>query len=182
MVLTHPEVETITREELIARAHEMIPTLRERAAATEAARRLLPETVQAFTDAGFFRIVQPRRFGGFELGLDVLEEVVVEVGRGCGSSAWALAILGGHGWLAGLFNEEGQCELFGNDGHVKTSSIDAPYDDTAVGKCVLRAMGAVIVPSFEGQEETVQWEVDLTADGPPPEKPAGKDKPKKPGK
>jgi hypothetical protein len=71
---------------------------------------------------------------------------------------------------------------FGNDGHVKTSSIEAPYDDTAVGKCVLRAMGAVIVPSFEGQEETVQWEVDLTAEGPPPEKPAGKDKPKKSGK
>jgi alkylation response protein AidB-like acyl-CoA dehydrogenase len=74
--------------------------------------------VQEFTNAGFFRIVQPRRFGGFELGLDVLEEVVVEVGRGCGSSAWALAILGGHGWLAGLFGEEGQCELFGDDGHV----------------------------------------------------------------
>ncbi|HEY6560064.1 MAG TPA: hypothetical protein VI072_22420 [Polyangiaceae bacterium] len=71
---------------------------------------------------------------------------------------------------------------FANDGHVKTSSIDPPYDDTAVGKCVLRAMAAVIVPSFEGQEEAVQWEVDLTADGPPPEKPAGKDKPKKSAK
>ena len=117
-VLTHPEAASITREELIARARAMIPRLRERAAATEEARQLLPETVQEFTDAGFFRIVQPKRFGGFELGLDVLEEVVIEVGRGCGSSAWALAILGGHSWLAGLFNEEGQCELFGDDGHV----------------------------------------------------------------
>jgi alkylation response protein AidB-like acyl-CoA dehydrogenase len=117
-VLTHPEADSITREELIARARAMIPRLRERASATEEARQLLPETVQEFTDAGFFRIVQPRRFGGFELGLDVLEEVVVEVGRGCGSSAWALAILGGHSWLAGLFNEDGQCELFGEDGHV----------------------------------------------------------------
>ena len=118
VVLTHPEAASITREELISRARAMIPRLRERAAATEEARRLLPETVQEFTDAGFFRIVQPKRFGGFELGLDVLEEVVIEVGRGCGSSSWALAILGGHSWLAGLFNEEGQCELFGDEGHV----------------------------------------------------------------
>jgi alkylation response protein AidB-like acyl-CoA dehydrogenase len=92
--------------------------MRERAARTEAAGRLLPETVQDFTDAGFWRIVQPRRFGGFELGIDVLEEVVVEVGRGCGSSAWCLAILGGHTWWSALFNEDGQRAIFGEDGHV----------------------------------------------------------------
>jgi 3-hydroxy-9,10-secoandrosta-1,3,5(10)-triene-9,17-dione monooxygenase len=117
-MLSHPEAETITREELIARARAMVPRLRERAVATEQARRLLAETVQEFTDAGFFRIVQPRRFGGFELGIDVLEEVVIEVGRGCGSSAWCLAILGGHSWFSALFNEDGQQELFGEDGHV----------------------------------------------------------------
>lgn len=100
------------------RARAMIPELRERASRTESARRLLPETVQAFTDAGFWRIVQPKRFGGFELGLDVLEEVVVQVGRGCGSSAWCLAILGGHTWLSALFNDDGQREIFGDDGHV----------------------------------------------------------------
>ena len=71
---------------------------------------------------------------------------------------------------------------FQNDGHVKSSSIEPPYADTAVGKCVLRAMAAVIVPSYVGSEETLAWEVDLTAEGPPPEKPAGKDKPKKSGK
>jgi alkylation response protein AidB-like acyl-CoA dehydrogenase len=117
-VLAHPEAESITRETLIERAQAMIPALRERAPLTEEARRMLPETVQAFTDAGFFRIVQPRRYGGFEMGVDVLEEVVIEVGRGCGSSAWCLAILGGHTWWSGLFEEAGQDVLFGDDGHV----------------------------------------------------------------
>jgi alkylation response protein AidB-like acyl-CoA dehydrogenase len=117
-VLTHPESETITRKALIERARAMIPALRERAPRTETARRLLPETVQDFTDAGFFRIVQPKRYGGFEMGIDVLEEVVLEVGRGCGSSAWCLAILGGHTWWSGLFEEAGQDLLFGDDGHV----------------------------------------------------------------
>jgi alkylation response protein AidB-like acyl-CoA dehydrogenase len=117
-VLTHPEAATITPERLIARARAMVPALRERAQRTEEACRLLPETVQEFTDAGFFRIVQPQRYGGFELGIDVLEEVVVEVGRGCGSSAWCLAILGGHSWWSALFPQAGQDVLFGDEGHV----------------------------------------------------------------
>ncbi len=117
-VLTHTEADSITRDTLIKRARALVPALRERAQRTEEACRLLPETVQEFTDAGFFRIVQPRRYGGFELGIDVLEEVVVEVGRGCGSSAWCLAILGGHSWWSALFPEAGQDLLFGEDGHV----------------------------------------------------------------
>lgn len=51
--------------------------------------------------------------------------------------------------------------VFGNDGHVKESSISAPFDDDLVGKCALNAMKAVIVPPFDGPEETIDWEVDL---------------------
>jgi hypothetical protein len=51
---------------------------------------------------------------------------------------------------------------FANDGHVKTVTINDPYgEDTAVGKCVLRAMKAVIVPSYQGGEQTLNWEIDL---------------------
>ncbi|HEX5370979.1 MAG TPA: acyl-CoA dehydrogenase family protein [Dehalococcoidia bacterium] len=121
-VLTHPEADTITPEELVSRARALIPRLKERAAPTEQARHLLPETVRDLTEAGFFRIVQPKRFGGFELGIDVLEDVVVEIGRGCGSTAWCMAILGGHSWFSALFNEAGQCELYGDEGHVIMST------------------------------------------------------------
>ncbi len=52
---------------------------------------------------------------------------------------------------------------FGNDGHVKSSTITEPYgEDTAVGKCVLRALNAVIVPAYQGSEQTLNWEIDLT--------------------
>jgi hypothetical protein len=51
---------------------------------------------------------------------------------------------------------------FGNDGHVKESSITSPYDENTVGKCVLRAMTAVIVPAYVGEEQSLEWEVDLT--------------------
>jgi len=51
---------------------------------------------------------------------------------------------------------------FENDGRAKDAKVDAPYTDTAVGKCVLRAMGAVIVKPFEGSPHEVHYEVDLT--------------------
>jgi hypothetical protein len=54
---------------------------------------------------------------------------------------------------------------FKNDGNVKSSEIAPPYSDTPVGECVLRAMGAVIVPSYTGPEKQVTWEVDLTGKG-----------------
>jgi hypothetical protein len=52
--------------------------------------------------------------------------------------------------------------IFNNDGKVKDSTVAAPYADTAVGKCVLRAMGAVIVKNYEGAPKTVEYEIDLT--------------------
>jgi len=54
---------------------------------------------------------------------------------------------------------------FANDGHVKNATISAPYtEDSAIGKCVLRAMKAVIVPAYQGAQQTVNWEVDLTGE------------------
>ena len=51
---------------------------------------------------------------------------------------------------------------FTNDGRVKDSKISDQYAETAVGTCVLRAMGNVIVPAYNGPEQTVEWEIDLT--------------------
>ncbi len=52
--------------------------------------------------------------------------------------------------------------LFANDGKVKDSKIDDVYAEKAVGTCVLRAMGSVIVPAYKGEEHTLVWEIDLT--------------------
>jgi hypothetical protein len=52
--------------------------------------------------------------------------------------------------------------LFANDGHVKTLTVKPPYDENAVGKCVQRALNAVIVPAYNGPEHTTEWVIDLT--------------------
>ena len=64
-----PPEPDLTAAELLARAQALVPVLRERQPETEATGRLLDETHEAFVEAGLYRALQPRRFGGYELGL-----------------------------------------------------------------------------------------------------------------
>jgi hypothetical protein len=52
--------------------------------------------------------------------------------------------------------------VFGNDGNVTKANIDEAFKETKIGTCVLRAMQAVIVPPFGGQEVQVEWVVDFS--------------------
>jgi hypothetical protein len=65
--------------------------------------------------------------------------------------------------------------LFANDGHVKSLTTSPPYDENAVGKCVQRALNAVVVPAYKGAEHSEEWEIDLT--GGKKSGPVGGDKP-----
>jgi hypothetical protein len=57
---------------LVARAQALAPKLRDRAVAAEQLRRLPDQTVADIIAAGFTRIVQPSRYGGFDTGWDDL--------------------------------------------------------------------------------------------------------------
>jgi len=79
-------------EEFVARAAALSPLIRAHADASERARRLAPEVVDAFHDAGLFRALLPERFGG--AGLDLAQAVPLfeEVACADGSAGWNLAI------------------------------------------------------------------------------------------
>jgi len=116
----------LTPADLLARAKAMIPVLRARQAETEAAGRLLESTNHEFLDAGFYRIVQPRRFGGYEFGLDSYVRVMMEIARGCPSSAWVLALVSGHPIMLADFAELGQLEAYGEHGDYRCPSVGSP--------------------------------------------------------
>src|SRR3954468_13700052 len=79
---------TPSREELLRRAEALIPVLEQRATKAEQLRCCPDETVQDYIANDLLRICQPARYGGFELGYDVLCEVSQTLARGCGSPAW----------------------------------------------------------------------------------------------
>ena len=70
--------DTPTRDDLLARARAMVPTLIERAPKCEEMRRLPDETYEDFKQAGFFKIGLPKKYGGYEMDYDVLCEVITK--------------------------------------------------------------------------------------------------------
>ncbi len=122
-----------TAEEMIARAEAMLPGLRERAREAEENRRLQDETVQEMIDAGFPKIMQPKRFGGFELGIDVAAECIRTLGQGCGSTGWVSNLFMIHNWQMSLFPIQAQEEYWasGPDQICSTASF-APRSEMEV--------------------------------------------------
>jgi alkylation response protein AidB-like acyl-CoA dehydrogenase len=101
--------------EILARARAMLPVLRSRAAETERLRRLPDATNDEFREAGFYRILQPRRYGGYEFDFGAQTALGAELGRACGSASWVASIVCCHAWLAGMYPVEAQDEIWGED-------------------------------------------------------------------
>lgn len=122
--MSHLAVETIRQPEptlrpddLVERAAAMREWLREHQAATDEAGTYSPDTHEMFRSAGFYRILQPRRFGGYEFDLGTFMRVIVEVARGCPGTGWNLCLAAGHAvQLAGLFEEQAQLRALSPDG------------------------------------------------------------------
>jgi 3-hydroxy-9,10-secoandrosta-1,3,5(10)-triene-9,17-dione monooxygenase len=123
----------LTQDEVVQRARDMIPVLRERQEECERIGRLPDETSRDFVEAGFYRILQPRRFGGYEFDLPTFTRVAIALARGCPASGWTYTLTAGHAhMLAALWSEEGQIDIYGADGEVRMPGRFRPGTATAV--------------------------------------------------
>jgi len=111
-----------THEELLGRAWELLPALRERAAAAEMARRMPEETVRDFHESGLFRMLQPKRVGGSELDIGFMVESSAVIARACASSCWSLVNLAIHHFMLGMWSPKAQDELWGANPDVLIAS------------------------------------------------------------
>ncbi len=115
---------TLTPEGMIQRASAMVPILRERQEACEAAGRILDSTNDDFIQAGFYRTLQPRRFGGYEFDMPTFVRTMSEISRGCPSSGWVLALTAGHAHtISAFWPEETQVEVFGQTGEYRAPLV-----------------------------------------------------------
>jgi len=111
-------------EELVERARALIPLLRERADEDERNRKINPETVRRMNEAGLFRVLQPRRWGGFELGQRAFAEVQMALGEGDMSVAWIYGVIALHSLHLGLLDDRAASDVWGSDNSVLIAS---PY-------------------------------------------------------
>ncbi|AZI36834.1 putative hydroxylase [Caenibius tardaugens NBRC 16725] len=118
------KIEAPMAADLVARAAAMIPVLRERANACEAGNKVPDATIADFQDAGFFKILQPKRYGGYEMDPEAFYEVQMKVAEGCMSSAWVLGVVAVHNWQLALFDPQAQEDVWGSD---PTTLISSSY-------------------------------------------------------
>ena len=112
--------------ELVARAQAMIPFLREKAQETNALRHPPEETRLRLKAEGLARLWQPKRYGGAEGGLVEGADILREIGRGCGSTAWILAQNLQHNLMLANWPEKAQDEVWGNMPDALISGILIP--------------------------------------------------------
>jgi 3-hydroxy-9,10-secoandrosta-1,3,5(10)-triene-9,17-dione monooxygenase len=113
-----------TPAELVARADAFRERLRAEQAATEARGYYSQELHEAFTEAGFYRIFVPRRYGGLEVDLPTFYRVIVSIARGCPSTGWMLALGTAHALqLASYFPARAQDELLAGGHFVASASF-----------------------------------------------------------
>ncbi|MFK8020952.1 MAG: flavin-dependent monooxygenase [Pseudomonadales bacterium] len=113
-------------EALLQAARDMGPVLVARSEHCSLDRRVPAETIVDFQDAGFFKILQAREYGGYEMDPQVFYSVLMVLSRYCMSSAWVLGVIAVHNWQMNLFDDPAAEEVWGENPTVLISSSYAP--------------------------------------------------------
>ncbi len=129
--------------ELKSRLAAISPQIKARAYTTEKSGRVPAENILALRGMGYFDIVKPRAFGGYEYDFDVLVDLNIELAKVCASTAWVGGLLAAHQWLIASFGEQAQRDVW-----------DANPDAVACGSYA-PATRAVAVPG--GYRLTGRW-------------------------
>lgn len=154
-------------EQLLASATALIPVLRERERDCIANKRVPDETIKAFQEAGFFRILQPARWGGYELPVLVYAEVARILAQGCMSSAWVYGVVAVHNWNLALFADQAAADVWADNSSVLIGSSYMPVGKVTPAEggyrlsghwmfssgcqhCDWTILGANVPPSKEG--------------------------------
>jgi 3-hydroxy-9,10-secoandrosta-1,3,5(10)-triene-9,17-dione monooxygenase len=112
--------------DFVQRAIDLRPKLVERAPDTEQRTYYSEETHEDFVEAGFYRLLVPKRYGGHEVDLPTFLKVIIEVARADMSTAWCLCLASAHALnVASLYEEQAQAEIFG-DGDFRCPAVAAP--------------------------------------------------------
>ncbi|WP_405488362.1 3-hydroxy-9,10-secoandrosta-1,3,5(10)-triene-9,17-dione monooxygenase oxygenase subunit [Nocardia sp. NBC_00511] len=113
-------------QEVVERVEALLPTLRERAQQAEDLRQIPEESIKDLEAAGFFKLLQPKQWGGYAADPVVFYDTVRKIASACGSTGWVAGIIGVHNWHLALFDQRAQEEVWGENTDVRISSSYAP--------------------------------------------------------
>ncbi|WP_197732877.1 acyl-CoA dehydrogenase family protein [Paraburkholderia pallida] len=113
-------------QELVRRATGLQPLLMKNAAEAERNRRASEESIEAIASAGLFRLMVPRRYGGYEGTLRAHLEVSAALGEACGGTAWVVALTNVCAWITSLYPQQAQDEVWGANPDARVAGVFTP--------------------------------------------------------
>ena len=121
------EQKSVSREDLLETARDLIPVFKGRAQEAESLRQMPQATIDEIRASGLIRAMNPPRYGGHDDGdMDLYFDVDMELGRACGSTAWCYSVWASHNWMIGHWPLEAQEDYFAGGPDVLCSSAFAP--------------------------------------------------------
>jgi 3-hydroxy-9,10-secoandrosta-1,3,5(10)-triene-9,17-dione monooxygenase len=111
---------------------DLLPSFRERAEEAERLRVVPEANIKELEETGFFRLLQPKRFDGFESSPIDFYTAVRDIASACGSTGWVSSVVGVHPWQVALFADEAQQAVWGEDTSTRLSSSYAPTGKAVV--------------------------------------------------
>lgn len=141
-------------EALLSRARAMIPTLREREERAIAERQVPAETIAEMKAAGFFKVLQPIRHGGYEMSPAVYCEIARILAEGCMGTAWVYGVVAVHNWQLALFDPQAAEDVWADDNSVLISSSYMPTGKATKVEGGYRFSGRW---AFSSGSEHCQW-------------------------
>ncbi|WP_182376488.1 3-hydroxy-9,10-secoandrosta-1,3,5(10)-triene-9,17-dione monooxygenase oxygenase subunit [Nocardioides sp. WS12] len=133
---------------------DLLPTIRERAEEGERLRVIPDASIKELEETGFFRLLQPKRYGGMEADPVAFYTAVRDIASADGATGWVSSVVGVHPWQVGLFADEAQQAVWGDDQTVRLSSSYAP-----TGKAILTEGGFTLSGkwSFSSGSDHCTW-------------------------
>jgi 3-hydroxy-9,10-secoandrosta-1,3,5(10)-triene-9,17-dione monooxygenase len=117
----------LTPGQLLERAHALRPLLYAQQEESDRRGCFSDAVQQALLEGGFYRILQPRLFGGYEFGFETFIKVVMELSHGHPAAGWCFTLAASHGFvLAAHWPQEAQQELFGPGGDFRAAMTAGP--------------------------------------------------------
>jgi 3-hydroxy-9,10-secoandrosta-1,3,5(10)-triene-9,17-dione monooxygenase len=100
---------------LLESARLFVPRLIERGPRADGDRRIPDETIAEMKDAGLFRALQPKRWGGHEAGLRTFYDTLITLAEGDMSTAWVYGVLGVAPWVVALLDDRAAADVWSDD-------------------------------------------------------------------
>ncbi len=93
---------TAMEQQLLENATELVPYLQQFGRRIDEERHIPDEVIKKVSDAGLFKLGTLKKYGGYEVSIRAMVEIISEVAKGNGSVGWVVQIINGNNYTASL--------------------------------------------------------------------------------